>query len=357
MAFPGSWFEAGANATGTVFDYNKTLADIYGSFIAYNGGGGAVYMGAQLLGYDFLSPIAIDTSDGVTLTLQDILDAAGSNASPVFEKNVSIVGFSFDDGCGSVNAGIWANGQIGIDTAETSITVEVAPGMAKVTGVFNPYASAAAVAGTTVNYGDFISGSLTATVDLVRADVPFTASAQLNHSGGAPQSLQFSQSADLVLSALSGNITFSTKWKACFVVCWDVNHDHELVSWTGLSNTYNLFDLTQTLPLGGEVTWPIGAWHANGTGITSGDGGSVLVMQGDGNLVLYVGGSPVWASGTHGNPGASAVMQGDGNLVIYGNGGAIWASNTHGNPGATLVLDNSGKFQIRSAAGAVLYSS
>ncbi|MFC3690379.1 hypothetical protein [Aquipuribacter hungaricus] len=44
---------------------------------------------------------------------------------------------------------------------------------------------------------------------------------------------------------------------------------------------------------------------------------SRLVMQADGNLVLYRGQTPLWSSETSGNPGAFAVMQGDGNLVVY----------------------------------------
>ncbi|MFC3690380.1 hypothetical protein [Aquipuribacter hungaricus] len=44
---------------------------------------------------------------------------------------------------------------------------------------------------------------------------------------------------------------------------------------------------------------------------------SRLVMQGDGNLVLYRGSAPLWSSETQGNPGAYAVMQSDGNLVVY----------------------------------------
>ena len=360
VAYAGSWFEAGALATGTVFDYQQTLADIYASFIAYNGGGGAVYMGANLLGYDFISPIAINTDDGITLTLQDILDAAGSSAEPVFSKNISIVGFSFDDGCGSVNAGVWANGQIGIDTEETSITLQVVPGSTTVTGVFNPYASVAAEAGTTVNYGDFIEGSLVASVDLVRVDVPFTASAQLNYNGNGMQSLVFNQGADLELSALAGNITFSTKWKGgCFLFfcSGDVTHDHELVSWDGLSTSFPLFNASQTIDLGPGVDWNPGVVLSAGNSFTSSDGQSVLVMQGDGNLVVYTNGSPTWASGTAGQPGAIAAMQGDGNLVIYLNGVAIWASHTWGNPGAKLTLRNGGTFQIVAPNGTVLYSS
>lgn len=242
--YPGSWFEAGANATGTVFDTNATLADFYASFIGYNGGGGKVYLGAQLLGYDFISPIALDTTSGVTLTLQNILDAAGSNASPVFEKDISIVGFSFDDGCGSVNSGIWGHGEIGIDTDETSVTFMQTPNIVKVSATVAPYAKIQAVAGAAVAYGDFLRGSLTATVDLINAMVPFTAMVAVNTNSGG---ITLTESADLVLSALSGDITFETYWKSCFLWCWEVEHSHELVSWTGLENTYNLFELSQDI--------------------------------------------------------------------------------------------------------------
>lgn len=48
-------------------------------------------------------------------------------------------------------------------------------------------------------------------------------------------------------------------------------------------------------------------------------------MQEDGNLVIYVNNTPIWASGTNGHPMGTLVMQNDGNAVIYG---AVWASNT-----------------------------
>ena len=62
-------------------------------------------------------------------------------------------------------------------------------------------------------------------------------------------------------------------------------------------------------------------------------GTSVLVMQGDGNLVAYNGsGAALWASGT-GHPGAWLAIQDDCNLVIYRGphpetNGALWATNT-----------------------------
>ena len=66
-----------------------------------------------------------------------------------------------------------------------------------------------------------------------------------------------------------------------------------------------------------------------------------LVLQQDGNLVLYEGNHPHWASGTHGQAVQRCVMQGDGNLVIYGfSNNPIWASGTHGNPGSFLVVQD-----------------
>ncbi|MCB5178760.1 hypothetical protein [Streptomyces antimicrobicus] len=67
-----------------------------------------------------------------------------------------------------------------------------------------------------------------------------------------------------------------------------------------------------------------------------------LVMQTDGNLVLYALGNPgghnlpLWHSGTWGNPGAYATMQADGNFVVYKQGGGpqtgggIWHTGTYG---------------------------
>ncbi len=54
-------------------------------------------------------------------------------------------------------------------------------------------------------------------------------------------------------------------------------------------------------------------------------------MQTDGNLVLYgPSSSVVWASGTNGHPGARLVIQNDGNLVIYSGSTPLWATGTSG---------------------------
>jgi hypothetical protein len=83
-----------------------------------------------------------------------------------------------------------------------------------------------------------------------------------------------------------------------------------------------------------------------------------LIMQGDGNLVLYQSGTALWASNTAGSAATEAIMQGDGNFVLYSSSGsAIWATGTNGNSGAYIEVQNDGNVVIYSSAGAALWSS
>ncbi|MCY8234911.1 hypothetical protein [Priestia endophytica] len=84
-----------------------------------------------------------------------------------------------------------------------------------------------------------------------------------------------------------------------------------------------------------------------------------LVMQQDGNLVLYPIGSSdaVWASGTHGHQVDWAVLQDDGNFVIYGEGRALWHSHTHGNPVSYLVLQDDRNLVIYNPEGRPLWDT
>ncbi|MFJ8472381.1 hypothetical protein [Kitasatospora sp. NPDC094011] len=71
---------------------------------------------------------------------------------------------------------------------------------------------------------------------------------------------------------------------------------------------------------------------------TSPSGRTVLTMQSDGNAVLYKDGAAVWASWTVGT-GHHLVMQGDGNLVVYTwNNIPLWWSGTSAHPGAYLSI-------------------
>jgi hypothetical protein len=76
-----------------------------------------------------------------------------------------------------------------------------------------------------------------------------------------------------------------------------------------------------------------------------------LVMQADGNLVVYGPNGARWFTGTS-SSSARLVMQTDGNLVMYDSANqALWQSGTRGYNGAWLVLQNDGNLVIYDAAG------
>ncbi len=75
-----------------------------------------------------------------------------------------------------------------------------------------------------------------------------------------------------------------------------------------------------------------------------------FIMQTDGDLVEYFnagGGESVWANNTDGHPGDHVVMQSDGNLVVYtANGTSLWTSGSQGTPGASLTLQDDGNVVV-----------
>src|SRR5438309_954464 len=82
--------------------------------------------------------------------------------------------------------------------------------------------------------------------------------------------------------------------------------------------------------------------------LVSNNGMVRLVMQGDGNLVLYTASfQPLWASHTWQKPVDHTIMQGDGNLVAYSSAGVpYWATGTDGHPGAWVVLQDDGNLVV-----------
>ncbi|MBK7860942.1 MAG: peptidoglycan DD-metalloendopeptidase family protein [Archangiaceae bacterium] len=99
----------------------------------------------------------------------------------------------------------------------------------------------------------------------------------------------------------------------------------------------------------------VGATLAVNQALTSCDGRFTLVMQGDGNLVIYwAGHGALWSSKTPGSGGALLAMQGDGNLVIYrANGTAVWHTHTFGKPGAVLAMQTDGNLVVYQGSKAV----
>ena len=65
--------------------------------------------------------------------------------------------------------------------------------------------------------------------------------------------------------------------------------------------------------------------------VVSNSGRYQLILQKDGNLVLYDlsgGQKALWASGTGGHPNSYLRVQDDGNLAIYQPSNPVWATNT-----------------------------
>jgi hypothetical protein len=82
-----------------------------------------------------------------------------------------------------------------------------------------------------------------------------------------------------------------------------------------------------------------------------------FIMQGDGNLVEYSSGRPVWATGTS-TGGTILRMQSDGNLVLIAPGNRpVWASGTNGNPGAYLSVQNDGNVVIYNAGNRAIWAT
>ncbi|KQX67429.1 protein kinase [Streptomyces sp. Root1310] len=85
------------------------------------------------------------------------------------------------------------------------------------------------------------------------------------------------------------------------------------------------------------------------TGESVGSGARSLIIQQDGNLVIYDQDRKArWAAMTSGE-GNTARFQPDGNLVVYNSAGRpVWASRTDGHPGAALVFRADGNVVITS---------
>lgn len=91
--------------------------------------------------------------------------------------------------------------------------------------------------------------------------------------------------------------------------------------------------------------------------LLSPDRQSVLVLQGDGNLVLYSDFAPVWSTGTFGSPGR-LVMQSDGNLVLYDAGNVPrWFTGTINQPNSNLSLQTDGNLVLYNQSHSAAWST
>lgn len=92
--------------------------------------------------------------------------------------------------------------------------------------------------------------------------------------------------------------------------------------------------------------------------IYSPDGRFRLVMQTDGNLVLYGPSGALWSTVTVGSGATFAQTQTDGNFVVYTSASVpVWSSGTSGNPGAWLALQNDGNLVIYDGSNVAIWNS
>jgi hypothetical protein len=99
---------------------------------------------------------------------------------------------------------------------------------------------------------------------------------------------------------------------------------------------------------------------ASGTQLTQGQGlrftTTALLLETNGNLVLFHGGHAVWESHTAGRGAIRLLMQRDGNLVLYNAAGhSVWRSNTTA-ASAYLVVNN-GFLALQTPAKKVVWQS
>ena len=97
----------------------------------------------------------------------------------------------------------------------------------------------------------------------------------------------------------------------------------------------------------GTDTLATGRAMLPGQFITSSNGRYRLIMQADGNLVMYDGWTALWATYSIG-PGRRAVMQSDGNFVIYHGYDGVWSTSTTGFRSSQLVIENNGNLVLYS---------
>lgn len=177
---------------------------------------------------------------------------------------------------------------------------------------------------------------------------------ELVFSGAPGSRLVMQDDGNLVLYSPGNEVQFNTGTGGTTAARLIVQGDGNLVLY-GATTASVFYDFRTGAPadlLPGGVLLP-------GDRLTSTDGTTSLLMQTDGNLVLYAGGTALFATGTRGT-GIAAVVQGDDNVVLYDAAGAPVYSFATGFGPTDVSFDvlevTSGEFRVLNVSDAGVLS-
>ncbi|WP_435826076.1 LamG-like jellyroll fold domain-containing protein [Micromonospora taraxaci] len=150
----------------------------------------------------------------------------------------------------------------------------------------------------------------------------------------------------------------STLWREQVIDQWVGGIDNVAVFQGAMTDAavFNLYNSQVPGTPGAKKTLAEGETLTAGQYLRSDVGNYQLLMQDDGNLVLYQDGVALWDTGTFINQGAYATLQPDGNLVVYrSDGAALWATNTWGTAASQLVLTDNGDLVLLDPGGTIIW--
>jgi hypothetical protein len=229
-------------------------------------------MKATAVGYDFIPAFTLELDNGEPLTLQEIFDAANLDIDPSYAVSYGLGAKDFGDGCGGVSLALDLVGVVGIDTDLSTVTTSAGPDGPIIEAVVNPYAAVQVVGEASAGYIGALSASITATLNLLYANFPYTAVIEAVKSD-APDFLQLRIDENLSanLTTLSGDISYSVSYW-CVATCY---HQGTLVDWDGFAlGEWSLFNKFTALNYGSGLApgWCTGQAGTLHQGDFDGDG-------------------------------------------------------------------------------------
>jgi hypothetical protein len=145
---------------------------------------------------------------------------------------------------------------------------------------------------------------------------------------------------------------------------WGVNSSHNIYRCKDpCDGNWILDSSSDTTPPGVKNLLKPNEYLTSNKYLVSNNKAFFLIMQSDGNLVVYKGSGPsdnkgaLWSSGTSGKGESFAIMQSDGNFVVYkgsgpsDNKGFTWNSKTFGKGESFAIMQDDGNFVVYKGSG------